>query len=202
MFFVTDVLGQQHAYEATRTVVGLRPEAVPGAKRVRSIAVADDHEEQLTNARRRVSTLAYIATPTNERRLLVFVREIMSHPVVHVRADARLVEAQQLLERAHVRHLPVTSARGQVVGLLSQRDALQARVSQQDLGALTVDAVMTHQVLTARPDASIRDAARRMLEARVGSLPITDAEGLPLGIVTRSDILRAVIQRAPLELWG
>jgi acetoin utilization protein AcuB len=56
-------------------------------------------------------------------------------------------------------------------------------------------------VLTAHPDTSIRDIARVFFEERIGAVPIVDRGETLVGIVTRSDILRTILNSAPLELW-
>jgi acetoin utilization protein AcuB len=59
---------------------------------------------------------------------------------------------------------------------------------------------MTSQVLTAHPDTSIRDIARVFFEERIGAVPIVDRGETLVGIVTRSNILRTILNSAPLEL--
>ena len=51
---------------------------------------------------------------------------------------------------------------------------------------------MTTRVLTVAPDADLLDAARMMRDERVGALPVL-ADGKVVGIITRSDMLRALI---------
>ena len=60
---------------------------------------------------------------------------------------------------------------------------------------------MTDQVLTAHPDTEIRTIARVMFEERIGAMPIVSEAGTPVGIITRSDILRTVMNKVPFELW-
>lgn len=64
-----------------------------------------------------------------------------------------------------------------------------------------VDAVMISQVVCASVDTSIRRIAEVMLLHKVDALPITDDAQHVRGIVTRTDLLRALVLDAPLELW-
>ena len=50
--------------------------------------------------------------------------------------------------------------------------------------------VMTRQVITIPPDASILQAVRLMLQNRISGLPVVDEQGHPVGIVTEGDLLR------------
>ena len=65
----------------------------------------------------------------------------------------------------------------------------------------TVETSMRQEVLAAQPDTTIREVARTMFEERLGAMPVVDENQDLIGIVTRSDILRTVMTRAPLELW-
>lgn len=66
---------------------------------------------------------------------------------------------------------------------------------------VTVKEFMKTKVLTAAPTAEIRFAARVMFEEKIGALPIIDDNGSLVGIVTRSDILKALVNLPPLEMW-
>jgi CBS domain-containing protein len=58
------------------------------------------------------------------------------------------------------------------------------------LRGVAVKEVMSEPVVTVAPDASVRDAARLMLERRIGCLPVVDA-GVLVGLVTETDLLRS-----------
>ncbi len=161
-------------------LVGGVPEAVPVARtpsRVESVtAVAPVADRS--------------AQPYRYSRI---VAEIMTTPVQTVAPGVAALVAKDLLRRRRIRHLPVVRD-GKLIGILSDRDPF--------LEGRRVDEIMTSKVLTARPDTEIRDAARMLAEERIGCLPVVDASGAVLGIVTTTDVLRWVVRNAPLELWG
>jgi acetoin utilization protein AcuB len=61
--------------------------------------------------------------------------------------------------------------------------------------------VMNSRVLSATPTTEIREIAHIMLDEQVNAIPILDSSRHPVGILTTSDILRAIVHRSPLELW-
>ena len=61
---------------------------------------------------------------------------------------------------------------------------------------------MKRQVLSAQESTLIRHLAKAICNHRIGALPVVNAENRVLGIVTRSDILGAIVNEAPLELWA
>src|SRR5262249_49739783 len=58
------------------------------------------------------------------------------------------------------------------------------------ISAMNASHVMSHPVVSIRPDASILEAAQLMLEHKVSGLPVIDASGDLVGIVTEGDFLR------------
>jgi len=55
---------------------------------------------------------------------------------------------------------------------------------------MRVENFMTTRVVTVHPDSPVKDAARLMLEGNISGLPVTDASGHVVGIVTEHDLLR------------
>ena len=103
--------------------------------------------------------------------------------------------------------MPVIDSRSFLQGILSERDLLKftinsLRNSLTETNQERVRDIMQTKVLSAFPETPIREIARIMFEEKVGSVPILDKEKKHLvGIVTRSDILRRVMNNPPLDLY-
>jgi acetoin utilization protein AcuB len=137
-------------------------------------------------------------------KLAVRAEQIMSSPVVSVKPDTSLNKARQLVKERRFRHVPVVGQDGKILGVVSDRDLFalsQMDDTQESLEPSIVADIMTKGVLTATPDTNIREVARVLFEERIGCMPIVDDEELVVGMITRSDILRALIKHAPLDLW-
>lgn len=124
-------------------------------------------------------------------------RDIMTAGPTCVKRADTLVAAQGLMETGGFHHLPVLED-GRLVGVIAGRDL---RMHAERLGSLRVDDVMTTGPMTAAPDTPIAEVADRLLRHNVGGLPVLD-EGRLVGIVTRTDVLKAVAQGAPLLQAG
>jgi CBS domain-containing membrane protein len=127
-----------------------------------------------------------------EEMPMLTVEDLMTRAVVTLNADDALLEVDDLLKRNHIRHLPVLQGR-RLVGLVSHRDLIRA-LARQPLGKavqpLTVKDVMTPEVESVAPQTSLLEALERLLDHRFGCLPVVDAQGALVGIVTESDFLR------------
>jgi len=128
------------------------------------------------------------------------VGAIMQRPVETLPAAASLDAALHLFARAGFHHVPLLDEHGRLTGIISDRDVLRARVRGME-GEHPLAEIMQRAVLTTVPHAELRLVARVMLEQRIGALPVLDAEDQLAGILSRSDLLRALAE-LPLEAWA
>lgn len=133
-------------------------------------------------------------------------REIMSAPVVSVDPGITAVEAWGRFDEHGFRNMPVLSREGALVGILSDRDLLKQLIITDgkvvDARDITVRDIMTGDVIATGPTTDIRRVARAMLEQHLGLMPVIDEGGGLLGVVTRSDILHAIIRHPGFSLWA
>lgn len=128
------------------------------------------------------------------------VLDMMTRDPITVRADKSLRKALSIMDENSVKHLPVMSTQGHLIGVLSDRDCRHAlnspfimreRWQDEELAIrVQVRSVMTPAPIVVEPDTPADQAVRLMLEHRIGCLPVMRAETL-VGIVTRSDVLVA-----------
>ncbi len=116
----------------------------------------------------------------------ITAREAASKPVITINSEMSLAEADTLLIAKNIKGCPVVDA-GEMVGMISRRDLQKGLRSE--LGHAPVKGFMKKPI-TADPGESLAELRRLMIEHNIGRVPIIDAKGDPVGIVTRSDILR------------
>lgn len=144
-----------------------------------------------------------------KREPAILAKQVMTSPVVWLDLNTSIAEAWKLIHQRRFRHVPVVATGQRIVGIISDRDlwreaaGIHTHPSAESmaLSNLRVQDVMIDRVLTAHPDTEIRTIARVMFEERIGGMPIVNEAGTPLGIITRSDILRTVMNQVPFELW-
>ena len=125
------------------------------------------------------------------------VADIMRTDVKTVDLDDTVGEAIATLSDVHVSALPVTDARGQIVGVLSTTDILGALSEttepevREQLFEEPVRDVMTPRSRVIGPEADVLDAAREMLRLDVHRL-FVESHGRLMGVISQTDIVAAV----------
>ena len=122
------------------------------------------------------------------------VADIMTTNLFTARPDDLVDLATSMMEWRHVRHVPVESIAGELVGLLSTRELLHLRDS--DDAATPVADIMQTDPPTIEPDAPLADAFAQMLENESGCLLVVSQRQL-VGIVTERDLLEAAVELIP-----
>lgn len=128
-------------------------------------------------------------------------KEITTRQLITISEQSPLQTAYSLMVRHGIRHLPVTTKGGGIVGILSDKDILRAmrsdvsgegffRRESCDLPEdLTAADYMNWPVKFVDKETSLRVLCRRMIEEKVSSFLVTDEQGV-LGIVTSEDLLK------------
>jgi CBS domain-containing protein len=130
------------------------------------------------------------------------VRRLMTPVVRTLQRNDQLTIADDVMREQRIRHLPVLDDDGIVCGVVSQRDLFRGalakalgygQTAQQKMHSmLLVKEVMSTTVVTVGPHEPLANAARSMLEHKVGCLPVLDGERL-VGILTESDFVKLAL---------
>jgi acetoin utilization protein AcuB len=130
----------------------------------------------------------------------------MSHPVITIHPELPIQEALFRMRQENVRRFPVVDKRGKLVGIVSEKDLLDASPSDATslsifelnylLNRVSVEEIMTRNVITIDEDTPIEDAARIMANNKIGGLPVMRNSEV-VGIITETDLFKVL-----LELMG
>jgi CBS domain-containing protein len=133
------------------------------------------------------------------------VKDVMTTPVVAVRRGATFKEMAATLRQYRVSAFPVLDEDGKVIGVVSEADmlakealngtragavtAMLHRRERDKADGLTAGDLMTHPAVTVTPADTVEHAARLMYTLRVKRLPVVNAGGRLVGIISRTDVL-------------
>jgi acetoin utilization protein AcuB len=133
----------------------------------------------------------------------MLVKERMSHPVITVHPDMPIQEALKLMHEERVRRFPAVDRHERMVGIVSERDLLHAAPSDATslsiwevnylVSKITVEKVMTRQVIKITGDTPLEEAARLMADQKIGGLPVVRDSEL-IGIITETDLFKIFLE--------
>lgn len=132
------------------------------------------------------------------------VSDRMSTPAITITPETPFQDALKLMRERRFRRLPVVNGEGKLVGIVSERDLLHAAPSPATslsvwemnylLSKLRVEQLMTTQVIVACPDMPIEEAARLMVEHKIGGLPVVNEQRQVVGVITETDIFKVFVE--------
>jgi CBS domain-containing protein len=146
------------------------------------------------------------------------VRDVMVTDVVAIHTQDRVSDALRTMLENRVSALPAVDRHDHCVGVISatdllriaqelggelealdqaeglSRELLERQLEKTGFSGQVVQEVMTHKAVSVKPDATLVAAAAAMIENHVHRLAVTDAKGTLLGIVSTTDIMRALAE--------
>jgi len=133
----------------------------------------------------------------------MLVKNRMSKHPITVTVDVHIDEALKMMRDNKVRRLPVIDKDGRLVGIVSEMDLLYASPSPATslsvyeihylMARITVQDVMTKEVISIEEDTPLEEAARIMVDNKIGGLPVV-RDGTLVGIITETDLFKIFLE--------
>ncbi|MFN4298796.1 MAG: HPP family protein [Thermaurantimonas sp.] len=129
------------------------------------------------------------------------ITQIMTSQVLTIDVKKHPADAEKLMKKHKIRHVPVVK-NGKIVGMLSLTDLLRVSFadavtdddySPEVYNMFTIDQLMNNHVKALRPEDTIRTAAEIFLSNQIHALPVVNDAGEPIGIVTTTDLIRLML---------
>lgn len=130
---------------------------------------------------------------------MLIVKDLMCHELYTLKPTATVQQARELMLKQRIRHIPIVNEDHELLGLVSKRDVLAASVStladlqngerEEIESHIPINKIMLDEVVIAKEDTHLIEAARFMLENKQGCLPVINESKL-VGILTEADFVR------------
>ena len=140
----------------------------------------------------------------------MLIKYWMSSEVMSVDNKTSVLEVHQLMRQQNVKNLPVLSD-DELIGIVTYKDIIEVYPSKATvldlqelyylLSELTVDDIMTTEVITCYADNTVEEAAMAMENHKVSCFPVI-SDGKMVGIFTKSDLLRAIVSMTGVNRKG
>lgn len=137
----------------------------------------------------------------NERSVIVHAYQIMQHPVITINSNCSLQNAYQLFQSHPVHQFPVFTPQLELVGLLDKVVVVQQLLNHPDSLNLPISEFLKRDVISADPVTDIRRVAKVMYEYQQSALPIVNEQDHLVGIISKTDLLKAIMMEPPISLW-
>ena len=134
----------------------------------------------------------------------MLIGERMTRNPVLCAPDISVTDAFDLMKKSRIRRMPVVDKHGKLVGIVSDQDLQRVSPSPATtlstyeipylLSKVKVSDVMTKQVITVQEDTPIEEAARIMVDNKIGGLPVVNATSAVVGIITETDIFKTFLE--------
>lgn len=127
----------------------------------------------------------------------------MTTDVITVDEDTAMMKASIIMKEKKIRCLPVVDKKGKLLGMVTDRDLRDASPSKATtldihelnylISTINVRSLMTKDLAFVRPDDTVEFAAILMLDNKISSLPVINDKDALIGIITQTDIFKALI---------
>jgi len=142
----------------------------------------------------------------------MLVQGWMTSDVITVDEETSMMKASIIMKEKKIRSLPVVDKKGNLVGIVSDRDLRDAAPSKATtldvyelnylLSSMKIKDLMSKNVVFSRPDETVEFAAILMLENKISALPVINDKDALVGIITQTDIFKVLINIAGVYTGG
>ncbi len=129
------------------------------------------------------------ALPDHQKEF--YAIDIMTKPIHTMAVDSLLKDVKNLMKTYDIRHVPIVKDR-HIVGMISDRDLLKVGMSGT-FPFLKAANIMSTVLIVALDETPLAHVARVLMEEKISCLPVIDSNQLLVGMISRTDILRAVV---------
>ncbi|MBM9579354.1 CBS domain-containing protein [Leptospira sp. 201903070] len=179
--------------------------AVPPSKASKKIETEDKSEretvskgfsEGASSEYKANSSLGEVRSKQGEFLSSLTARDLMSSPVVSFEENDPIERADEIFFQKGFRHVPVIKEESTLCGILSDRDWMRWQLTRgKEVGlAKTIGDIMKTKVLSVQMYAGIGEISKVLFEERIGCLPVVNEQTQVIGMITRSDVLRAILK--------
>lgn len=118
----------------------------------------------------------------------VFVARLMTSDLITADPDTFVEDAAHTLLDNQIGSIVVSDTEGELQGILTNTDFIRIVAESKPKAKTTVERYMTTDVITVNAQDHIQVAADKMIEENISHLPVTDDDGIVIGIITKTDL--------------
>lgn len=134
------------------------------------------------------------------------VKDIMTQDCRTIDKSSTIEEAYEILKEEKISNLPIVSFGKKIMGLINKKVILNLMMddieNSENIIQRKIDDIYLPELITVDPVSDIRRVAKVMVDFKLDAIPVVDEEDILLGIVSKTDIIKAISTLPRLQLWS
>ncbi|MCT7908184.1 CBS domain-containing protein [Arcobacter lacus] len=134
------------------------------------------------------------------------IKDIMTKDVVYMDNKSTIEDVYNIIKSKKVHQIPITAFGKKIIGIVNKKVILNLLMDDienaKEILKRKIDDIYLPEIITAEPESDVRRVVQIMLDLKLDAIPIVDENDILMGIVSKTDILKAVSHLPKLQLWS
>ncbi|MDN5093923.1 CBS domain-containing protein [Aliarcobacter butzleri] len=134
------------------------------------------------------------------------IKDIMTKDVIYMDNKSTVEDVYNTIRSKKVYQIPITAFGKKIIGIVNKKVILNLLMNDienaQEILKRKIEDIYLPEILTAEPESDVRKVVQIMLDLKLDAIPIVDENDVLMGIVSKTDILKAVSHLPKLQLWS
>ncbi|KLE07932.1 hypothetical protein AF80_10815 [Aliarcobacter butzleri L355] len=134
------------------------------------------------------------------------IKDIMTKDVIYMDNKSTVEDVYNTIRSKKVHQIPITAFGKKIIGIVNKKVILNLLMNDienaQEILKRKIEDIYLPEILTAEPESDVRKVVQIMLDLKLDAIPIVDENDVLMGIVSKTDILKAVSHLPKLQLWS
>ena len=160
------------------------------------------HNKQNENALNSYKKMANIDTSD----IVFHVKDIMTKDCIYIDSKSTIQDAYDVLKEHKIGQIPIVSFGKKIMGIIDKKMILNLLMddleNSKNILEKKLEDLYLEQLITADPQTDIRKVAKVMIDFKLHAVPIVEENDILIGIVSKTDIIKAVSHIPQFQLWS
>ena len=160
------------------------------------------HNKQNENALNSYKKMANIDTSD----IVFHVKDIMTKDCIYIDSKSTIQDAYDILKEHKIGQIPIVSFGKKIMGIIDKKMILNLLMddleNSKNILEKKLEDLYLEQLITADPQTDIRKVAKVMIDFKLHAVPIVEENVILIGIVSKTDIIKAVSNIPQFQLWS
>ena len=170
--------------------------------------LADENKEDKNQKRNKDDAINLYKKMANidTSELVYHVKDIMTKDCIYIDSKSTIQDAYDILKEHKIGQIPIVSFGKKIMGIIDKKMILNLLMddleNSKNILEKKLEDLYLEQLITADPQTDIRKVAKVMIDFKLHAVPIVEENDILIGIVSKTDIIKAVSNIPQFQLWS